>query len=184
MGDALSPGMTIGTCGWMEREWMRGIDDATKRHFMARRYMDDVLLLMRKYGWDKLRFYDEFKKSECYMPPLRLEEAADGTFLETSFDVSHHALHALARLEHSVFVALQEAILRKSLRTTDDVAESALTNPRATDRDNRKLRVAQLCFERPAVGDCCPSFLDGLCPSSELALLGAQLAEFFFQPER
>ena len=89
MGDALSPGMTIGTCGWMEREWMRGIDDATKRHFMARRYMDDVLLLMRKYGWDKLRFYDEFKKSECYMPPLRLEEAADGTFLETSFDVSH-----------------------------------------------------------------------------------------------
>ena len=81
--------MTIGTCGWMEREWMKGIDAATKRHFMARRYMDDVLLLMRKYGWDRLRFYDEFKKSECYMPPLRLEEAADGTFLETSFDVSH-----------------------------------------------------------------------------------------------
>ena len=89
MGDALSPGMTIGTCGWMEREWMMGIDGATKQHFMARRYMDDVLLLMRRYGWDKQRFYDEFKRSECYMPPLRLEEADDGTFLETSFDIAH-----------------------------------------------------------------------------------------------
>ena len=89
MGDALSPGMTIGTCGWMEREWMKGIDDATKRHFMARRYMDDVLLLMRKYGWDRLRFYDDFTRSECYMPPLKLEEAEDGTFLETSFDNTH-----------------------------------------------------------------------------------------------
>ena len=26
MGDALSPGMTIGTCGWMEHEWMCGLD--------------------------------------------------------------------------------------------------------------------------------------------------------------
>ena len=35
------------------------------------------------------RFYEDFKRSECYMPPLRLEEANDGTFLETSFEVQH-----------------------------------------------------------------------------------------------
>ena len=34
-------------------------------------------------------FYEDFKRSECYMPPLRLEEANDGTFLETSFEVQH-----------------------------------------------------------------------------------------------
>ena len=66
MGDALSPGMTIGTCGWMEREWMASLDDATKRNFMARRYMDDILLLMRKGGWDSQRFYEDFRRSECY----------------------------------------------------------------------------------------------------------------------
>ena len=63
MGDALSPGMTIGTCGWMEREWMASLDDATKRNFMARRYMDDILLLMRKGGWDSQRFYEDLKTS-------------------------------------------------------------------------------------------------------------------------
>ena len=89
MGDALSPGMTIGTCGWMEREWMASLDDATKRNFMARRYMDDILLLMRKGGWDSQRFYEDFRRSECYARPLNLEEASDGTFLETFFTVEH-----------------------------------------------------------------------------------------------
>ena len=89
MGDALSPGMTIGTCGWMEREWMASLDDDTKRNFMARRYMDDILLLMRKGGWDSQRFYEDFRRSECYARPLDLEEASDGTFLETYFTVEH-----------------------------------------------------------------------------------------------
>ena len=43
MGDALSPAMTIGTCGWMEREWMNGLDVSTKGNFKAKRYMDDIL---------------------------------------------------------------------------------------------------------------------------------------------
>ena len=89
MGDTLSLGMTIGTCGWMEREWMASLDDATKRNFMARRYMDDILLLMRKGGWDSRRFYEDFRRSECYARPLNLEEASDGTFLETYFTVEH-----------------------------------------------------------------------------------------------
>ena len=37
--------------------------------------------------WDSERFYEDFKASECYMKPLKLEEASDGTFLETSFQV-------------------------------------------------------------------------------------------------
>ena len=74
MGDALSPAMTIGTCGWMEREFMRSLHKDTKDNFKAKRYMDDVLLFMKKEGWDATRFYEDFKRSECYMPPLRLEE--------------------------------------------------------------------------------------------------------------
>ena len=81
--------MTIGMCGWMEREFMRSLHKDTKDNFKAKRYMDDVLLFMKKEGWDATRFYEDFKRSECYMPPLRLEEANDGTFLETSFEVQH-----------------------------------------------------------------------------------------------
>ena len=33
---------------------------------VARRYMDDILLLMRKGGWDSQRFYEDFRRSECY----------------------------------------------------------------------------------------------------------------------
>ena len=52
------------------------------------------MLFFEKHGWDSARFYDDLKRSECYMPPLKLEEAldgigeaTDGTFLETSFKV-------------------------------------------------------------------------------------------------
>ena len=75
----------------MEREWMASLDDATKRNFMARRYMDDILLLMRKGGWDSRRFYEDFRRSECYARPLNLEEASDGTFLETYFVLILHS---------------------------------------------------------------------------------------------
>ena len=71
MGDALSPGMTIGTCGWMEREWMNTLDEHTKKKFRAKRYMDDILLLLNKQGWDYERFYKDFKESHCYMYPLK-----------------------------------------------------------------------------------------------------------------
>ena len=93
MGDALSPAMTIGTCAWMEREWMASLHEDTKRKFVARRYMDDILLFFAKDGWDSDRFYDDFKRSECYMAPLKLEEATDGTFLETTFRVDGNYVH-------------------------------------------------------------------------------------------
>ena len=44
MGDPHSPGMTIGACGWMEREWLQTLSAATKEMFMAKRYMDDILM--------------------------------------------------------------------------------------------------------------------------------------------
>ena len=55
MGDALSPAMTIGTCGWMEREWMDGLDEQTRRNFRAKRYMDDIVLAWShgKAAWDQ-----------------------------------------------------------------------------------------------------------------------------------
>ena len=73
MGDWLSPAMTIGTCGWMEREWMASLHEDVKARFTAARYMDDILLLTAKGDWDSERFHADFQASECYMPPLKLE---------------------------------------------------------------------------------------------------------------
>jgi len=58
MGDPHSPGMTIGTCAWMEDEWMQTIDEETKRYFRMKRYMDDVLSLYcpREASLARLRF--------------------------------------------------------------------------------------------------------------------------------
>ena len=46
MGDPLSPGMCIGTCAWMEAEWLAGMRASTKHFFKAARYMDDILMIM------------------------------------------------------------------------------------------------------------------------------------------
>ena len=92
MGDALSPAMTIGTCAWMEREWMATLDDATKARFRARRYMDDLLLLYKADDtWDHERFCNDIQTG-CYMPPLKLEDSKDGTFLENTFKIEGGSL--------------------------------------------------------------------------------------------
>ena len=89
MGDPLSPGMCIGSCAWMEDEWMQGLAEADKTCFRAKRYMDDVLLIHAKpTWWDHERFTADFKKSECYHPPLRLEDGTPDTFLETRFELA------------------------------------------------------------------------------------------------
>ena len=86
MGDPISPGMTIGTCAWMEDEWLQTLTATDKAHFMSRRYMDDILTVYAKSPtWDHQRFCTDFMKSECYHPPLRLTEGTHGTFLETRF---------------------------------------------------------------------------------------------------
>ena len=53
MGDPLSPGMTIGTCAWMEDEWMQTIADSDKQYFRIKRFMDDILMVYAENEhWD------------------------------------------------------------------------------------------------------------------------------------
>jgi hypothetical protein len=88
MGDPISPGMTIGTCAWMEDEWLQTLTAQDKDHFMSRRYMDDILTVYAKSPtWDFTRFCKDFTRSECYHPPLRLTDGTHGTFLETRFEL-------------------------------------------------------------------------------------------------
>jgi hypothetical protein len=91
MGDPISPGMTIGTCAWMENEWMGSLSRADKEMFRAKRYMDDILMIYSKNpSWDHERFLKDFEKSECYQAPLELEEGKPGTFLETTFELQEN----------------------------------------------------------------------------------------------
>ena len=50
--------------------------------------MDDVLMVYAKADdWDHDAFIRDFVRSECYWPPLKLEDAKEATFLETTFDL-------------------------------------------------------------------------------------------------
>ena len=50
MGDPLSPGMTIGACAWMEKEWLDGLHFSVRRNFKMRRFMDDILIVYAANG--------------------------------------------------------------------------------------------------------------------------------------
>ena len=90
MGDPLSPGMTIGTCAWMEQQWKMELPEHQKKNFEAIRYMDDILLSISKNKeWDYDHFLKDFQKSNCYWKPLKLEEGKPNVFLETSFTYNH-----------------------------------------------------------------------------------------------
>ena len=93
MGDPISPAMTIGSCGFMEREWNNTIHSDTKRRFRAKRYMDDVLMLVAESpSWDFEKFQSDFT-SQVYWPPLKLEPATDDIFLETKFSIDASGCH-------------------------------------------------------------------------------------------
>ena len=101
MGDPISPGMTIGACAWMEKEWMKSVDHNAKKFFRAKRFMDDILLIFAKNEeWEHEKFIKDFKKSECYWSPLTLEEGKEGTFLETRFMVSPDKKNISFRLKN------------------------------------------------------------------------------------
>ena len=81
--------MCIGATGFMEDDFMSGLTPAVKKMFRAKRYMDDILILyVENENWDHERFLADFEstRSECYHPPLELEDGAQGTFLETTFE--------------------------------------------------------------------------------------------------
>ena len=88
MGDPHSPGMTIGTCAWMEHEWLQTVHPETRGFFAAKRYMDDLLIFYAKNEqWDYNRLLGDLT-DECYFPPLKLTDGSEGTFLETSFKIT------------------------------------------------------------------------------------------------
>ena len=50
--------------------------------------MDDLLVFYAAgAGWDEERFLKDLC-NECYLPPLKLEDGGDGTFLETSYRIT------------------------------------------------------------------------------------------------
>jgi hypothetical protein len=86
MGDAISPAMTIGACAWMEKKWMEKLPKDEKSNFLAKRYMDDVLIFMKKHNWDRGNFEENFK-NQVYDTPLCLKESEEGIFLESFFKI-------------------------------------------------------------------------------------------------
>ena len=93
MGDPHSPGMTICACAWMEQEWLATLDKRTKTYFRAKRYMDDIFMIyVENDNFDHKKFLQDFDKSECYLPPLKLEEANPDTFLEMTFEIHNNSI--------------------------------------------------------------------------------------------
>ena len=93
MGDPHSPGMAIGTCAWMENLWMQTIDSESKQFFTSKRYMDDILTFyVTNPQFDHKKLLNDFKKSQCYWPPLKLEDANNGIFLETQIEIHQNKI--------------------------------------------------------------------------------------------
>ena len=58
MGDPVSPGMTIVACAWMERMWLTGLSPSVRGKLMAKRFMDDILLVYADGSdWNPLARY-------------------------------------------------------------------------------------------------------------------------------
>ena len=146
MGDPLSPGMTIGTCAWMEREWMQSIAPEDKAFFRGGRYMDDIVLMLSKSErWDRTRFLNDFMASECYWPPSKLEAGTQGVFLETWFETSETGIryrlkndnekerkvwryhHYYSDLPYQMKRATLLATLRKVHRMASDASQLAIS---------------------------------------------------------
>ena len=139
MGDPHSPGMTIGTCAWMEKEWCHGLQESAKHCFKAARYMDDILMFFAKRDdFDDKNFIRDFASSECYWKPLTLEDAKDATFLETSFNVGpnneirfwlkndnsngEHKVWRYAHYNSYMDTSLKERVLKATLQKLDSMA--------------------------------------------------------------
>ena len=81
---------------------MQTIDPQDKRRFCAARFMDDILMFVRRSEqWDHERFLADFVRSECYHPPLKLEDAKDDTFLETTFEVKGSSIRHWLKNENA-----------------------------------------------------------------------------------
>ena len=48
-----------------------------------------LIAYAKSLAWDHETFIRDFERSECYHPPLKLEDGKPGTFLETSFEITN-----------------------------------------------------------------------------------------------
>ena len=70
---------------------MQQIDEDTKKKFVAKRYMDDILVAyVEDQTWDHERFCADLEKSTCYVSPLKLEPGRQDIFLETALRVDEN----------------------------------------------------------------------------------------------
>ena len=62
------------------------LEDDVKTRFRMKRYMDDVITITAKDDsvWDVDRFREDFRRSECYWAPLKLEAAESTHFLSST----------------------------------------------------------------------------------------------------
>ena len=68
---------------------MSTVDAQTKARFLCGRYMDDVIMFTTEdHVLDRKKLVTDFSKSDCYLPPLKLEPARQDTFLETTFTIT------------------------------------------------------------------------------------------------
>ena len=67
---------------------MANLSDTEKDNFVAKRYMDDILLAyVNCEDWDSAGFIKDFKRSECYMTPLKLEDGKEGPSWKRGFEL-------------------------------------------------------------------------------------------------
>ena len=71
--------------------------------FKAKRYLDDILLLYIKSArWQDIDFVKKFEASECYWPPLELEDGGQDTFLETRFALQNNNIRTWLKNDNEV----------------------------------------------------------------------------------
>ena len=85
MGMEIAPAMTIGTCAWMEKEWMNTMTEENKRNIVGMRYMDDLFIMSTKR---KGKGIIANLEKELYWEPMKLLKTDDNTFLETEYEMT------------------------------------------------------------------------------------------------
>ena len=82
---------------------MQTLSDNVKGMFRAKRYMDDILLIMADSPrFDTESFTRDFCKSECYLPPLKLEKGGEDVFLETKFRIEDNKIRYCLKNENVI----------------------------------------------------------------------------------
>ena len=71
--------------GWKSSGW-KPWTILQKQKYAAARYI--IVIYIGDDTWNHTQFIADFKRSDCYANPLKLEEGNDDTFLENEFTIS------------------------------------------------------------------------------------------------